>query len=456
MNESYWQKTSQHPCFKQLNKDIKTDILIIGGGLSGISCAYQLKETDKQITVVEKDLLGCHTSGCTTAKITLLQDLIYQKLVKHYNIETAYLYYQSQKEAIKGIKDLIEKEKIDCCLKECTMSLYTDNLKNVEKLEKEQHYLQFFGETVFDNQKHLKTISLHHQYIFHPLKYLYHLVKCCQKKNVQFYEHSRVDKIIKRKNDFLFDVQGHRIICQDLIHASRYPFIKKGFYFLKMFQSLESIDLKQRTGNQCTLSIDLTESYRPLKNHALVINSKSKDWFAQDTIPLRGIPYMGRYKEHEYFIYGFQKWGMTSSMVSAMILSDLILEKDNPYLPVFTPHRMHIGLSVKQAVKDTVHSVRGLTAGFMAPPRAMVEQLPKGHGGIVEVENKKVGVYKDENGTSHIVQARCTHLGCQLEWNPDEKSWECPCHGSRFDYMGHVIDNPTMEDLKYDSITEYE
>ena len=113
MNESYWQKTSQHPCFKQLNKDIKTDILIIGGGLSGISCAYQLKETDKQITVVEKDLLGCHTSGCTTAKITLLQDLIYQKLVKHYNIETAYLYYQSQKEAIKGIKDLIEKEKID-------------------------------------------------------------------------------------------------------------------------------------------------------------------------------------------------------------------------------------------------------------------------------------------------------------------------------------------------------
>ncbi len=125
-------------------------------------------------------------------------------------------------------------------------------------------------------------------------------------------------------------------------------------------------------------------------------------------------------------------------------------------MPVFTPHRMHIGLSVKQAVKDTVHSVRGLTAGFMAPPRAMVEQLPKGHGGIVEVENKKVGVYKDEKGTSHIVQARCTHLGCQLEWNPDEKSWDCPCHGSRFDYMGHVIDNPTMEDLKYDSITEYE
>lgn len=126
MNESYWQKTSQHPCFKQLNKDIKTDILIIGGGLSGISCAYQLKETGKQITIVEKNLLGSHTSGHTTAKITLLQGLIYQKLVKHYNIETAYLYYQSQKEAMKGIKDLIEKAN----------NLNKDNYKDFTEVEK--------------------------------------------------------------------------------------------------------------------------------------------------------------------------------------------------------------------------------------------------------------------------------------------------------------------------------
>ena len=107
-------------------------------------------------------------------------------------------------------------------------------------------------------------------------------------------------------------------------------------------------------------------------------------WSAQDCMTIDHIPYIGPYAfgmEGVYVATGFQKWGMTSSMVSAMILSDLILEKENPYLSVFTPHRMHIGLSAKQAVKDTVHSVRGLAAGFMAPPRAMVEQLPKGHGG---------------------------------------------------------------------------
>lgn len=443
MNESYWQKTSQHPCFKQLNKDIKTDILIIGGGLSGISCAYQLKETDKQITVVEKDLLGCHTSGCTTAKITLLQDLIYQKLVKHYNIETAYLYYQSQKEAIKGIKDLIEKEKIDCCLKECTMSLYTDNLKNVEKLEKEQHYLQFFGETVFDNQKHLKTISLHHQYIFHPLKYLYHLVKCCQKKNVQFYEHSRVDKIIKRKNDFLVYVQGHRIICQDLIHASRYPFIKKGFYFLKMFQSLESIDLKQRTGNQCTLSIDLTESYRPLKNHALVINSKSKDWFVQDTIPLRGIPYMGRYKEHEYFIYGFQKWGMTNSFLASKIIKDLYLNNDNAYLSLFSCHYYSLSYS-KIYLKQMLHH---LYLGYVKFHFHTKKNLQRGQGGLMKINHKLYAVYLDKQGIYHYFSPYCPHLKGLLSFDEKHQIWHCPCHQSIFDCYGKLIEGPCLKDM---------
>ena len=148
MNESYWQKTSQHPCFKQLNKDIKTDILIIGGGLSGISCAYQLKETGKQITIVEKNLLGSHTSGHTTAKITLLQDLIYQKLVKHYNIETAYLYYQSQKEAMKGIKDLIEKEKID-----------KQNLEMIERTIMNQCSLLQIDESTISRDKYVQMLN---------------------------------------------------------------------------------------------------------------------------------------------------------------------------------------------------------------------------------------------------------------------------------------------------------
>ena len=443
MNESYWQKTSQHPCFKQLNKDIKTDILIIGGGLSGISCAYQLKETGKQITIVEKNLLGSHTSGHTTAKITLLQGLIYQKLVKHYNIETAYLYYQSQKEAIKGIKDLIEKEKIDCCLKECTMSLYTDDLKNVGMLEKEQHYLQLFGETVFDNQKHLKTISLHHQYIFHPLKYLYHLVECCQKKNVQFYEHSRVEKIIKRKNDFLVYVQGHRIICQDLIHASRYPFIKKGFYFLKMFQSLESVDLKQRTGNQCTLSIDLTESYRPLKNHALVINSKSKDWFAQDTIPLRGIPYMGRYKEHEYFIYGFQKWGMTNSFLASKIIKDLYLNNDNAYLSLFSCHYYSLSYS-KIYLKQMLHH---LYLGYVKFHFHTKKNLQRGQGGLMKINHKLYAVYLDRQGINHYFSPYCPHLKGLLSFDEKNQIWHCPCHQSVFDCYGKLIEGPCLKDM---------
>ena len=323
------------------------------------------------------------------------------------------------------------------------MSLYTDDLKNVGMLEKEQHYLHLFGETVFDNQKHLKTISLHHQYIFHPLKYLYHLVECCQKKNVQFYEHSRVDKIIKRKNDFLVYVQGYRIICQDLIHASRYPFIKKGFYFLKMFQSLENIDLKQRTGNQCTLSIDLTESYRPLKNHALVINSKSKDWFAQDTIPLRGIPYMGRYKEHEYFIYGFQKWGMTNSFLASKIIKDLYLNNDNAYLSLFSCHYYSLSYS-KIYLKQMLHH---LYLGYVKFHFHTKKNLQRGQGGLMKINHKLYAVYLDKQGIYHYFSPYCPHLKGLLSFDEKNQIWHCPCHQSVFDCYGKLIEGPCLKDM---------
>lgn len=444
MNESYWQKTTKHPCFKQLNKDIKTDILIIGGGLSGISCAYQLKDTSKKITVVEKDLLGSHTSVHTTAKITLLQGLIYQKLVKYYNIEIAYLYYQSQKEALQGIKDLINKEQIECCFKECVMSLYSDDLKNATKLDKEYHYSKLFGEDIFEENKHLKMISLKNQYLFHPLKYLYALVEKCQNENIDFYEHSLVHQIIRHKDYFKVKVNNHTIICKDVIHATRYPFIKKGLYFLKMFQSLESIDLKQKTDNQCNLSIDLIQSYRPLKNHALIINSNSKDWFGQDTIPLRGLPYIGRYKEHEYFIYGFQKWGMTNSFLASKIIKDLYLNKENAYTSLFSCHYFSFNYS-KMYFKQMIHH---LYLGYIKLHFIKKKHLNKGQGTLMKINHHLLAVYLDKQGKYHYFSPYCPHLKCLLMFDEKHQIWHCPCHQSIFDCYGKLIEGPSLKNMK--------
>jgi len=138
---------------------------------------------------------------------------------------------------------------------------------------------------------------------------------------------------------------------------------------------------------------------------------------------------------------------MTSSMVSAMIISDLINGKEHPY-PIFSPQRFNISASAKQLFEEGIQSVKGLTGELFSIPDDSIKHLPKGHGGIVEYNNKKVGVYKSPDGEIYTVSTRCTHLGCQLEWNPDELSWDCPCHGSRFDYKGNLIDNPAMKRLK--------
>lgn len=165
------------------------------------------------------------------------------------------------------------------------------------------------------------------------------------------------------------------------------------------------------------------------------------------------VPYIGQYAASTpswYVATGFRKWGMTSSMAAAMLLSDAIAGRDNPYAEIFSPDRFTPSASAKNFFKDSGHAVKGLSRQIFAPARAAVADMPEGHGGIVEVDGEKLGVYKDDDGKLFAVSARCPHLGCQLEWNPDEKSWECPCHGSRFNYLGELINGPAQDGLEHE------
>ena len=162
-----------------------------------------------------------------------------------------------------------------------------------------------------------------------------------------------------------------------------------------------------------------------------------------------GIPFIGQYAENrpDWLVStGFQKWGMSTSMATANILSSMALGEHPPH-NVFTPQRFAVAASAKQLADDTIHSVRGLGRRFLEPGRIPAEDLPAGHGGVVDIDGEKLGVYRDETGELFAVSVKCPHLGCQLEWNPDEKSWDCPCHGSRFDVQGRLLDGPAQTDL---------
>ena len=164
-----------------------------------------------------------------------------------------------------------------------------------------------------------------------------------------------------------------------------------------------------------------------------------------------GVPYIGQFSESRpdwLVATGFQKWGMSSSVVAAEILSALALGQA-PIADgaVFSPHRFQAGASAKQLAGDAACSIRGLGRRVLEPGRVSAEDLPAGHGGVVDLDGEKMGVYRDESGELFAVPIKCPHLGCQLEWNPDEKSWDCPCHGSRFDYQGRLLDGPAQTDL---------
>lgn len=448
MNESFWQKTTNQKNLKSLDKDIDVDVLIIGGGLSGIMTAYQLKDSHLKIAVVEKDKIGSHTSGHTTAKVTILHDLIYQRIEKHYSYEHAHLYYQSNKEALHDIKKIIQKEKIDCDFQENIAYIYSDDPRYVSAIEKEKKLLTSFGETIIDNHHHLSTLGLKNQAVFHPLKYLYQIVNICIKHHIQFYEQSQAVKIYRYHDYYKVKVNQNTVTCRYLVHATRYPFIKKGLYFFQLFQSKEYIDyLSYYKGPDSDLAVDQTLSYRPItKKHSLVIDQQSHDWFSQDSIPIRGIPYIGRFKNNEFMIYGFQKWGMTLSHVAARLIKDLILENDNPYIQLYYCHYFSISYSKYYFSKLIKHILKGYIGQRYLTKD--IADIKKDEGAIVKIHHRLYAVYRDKNNQYHYFSPYCPHLKCLVHFNHKSHTWDCPCHQSIYDAYGHLIEGPSLSPLK--------
>ncbi|MFR1170011.1 MAG: NAD(P)/FAD-dependent oxidoreductase, partial [Coprobacillus cateniformis] len=242
MNQSYWQKTSKKKIGKKIETDIATDIVIIGGGLSGVALAYQLKDSPYQVIVVDKDELGSHTSGHTTAKVTTLHSTLYRDITKHYDIHQAYLYYKSNQQAFDEIENIIQKENIACDYQKNNSFIYTDDPNYVKDIQEQTDIFHSLRIETIHDENHLASLGLKNQAIFHPLKYLYKLVDICQKSGVSFYEHSEVTHIERKDDSFIIDINEHHIQCHYLVHATRYPFIRKGLYFFKLFQEKEYID----------------------------------------------------------------------------------------------------------------------------------------------------------------------------------------------------------------------
>ena len=315
------------------------------------------------------------------------------------------------------------------------------------------------------------AVRFAHQAQFHPLRFL-----SAAAEGLTVYEHTSAQTV----EDDVIVTQRGRVRAQQIVFACHYPFVNfPGMYFARMHQERSYVLALANApliGDMWIGAGKNSFSFRRYGDLLLLggaghrtgenreggryelLRQKTREWFpesretahwsAQDCMPPDHVPYIGRYaaaKPNWYVATGFQKWGMSSSMVAAMLLRDLICGRESPYAAVFDPGRFDLTAAAGIAAEGG-HAVKGLAKGLLQIPAEHAAEIPAGDGGVVLLRGEKLGVYKDEAGRIYPVDIRCPHLGCQLEWNPDEKSWDCPCHGSRFDRFGSLISGPAQRD----------
>lgn len=415
------------------------DVIVVGAGMAGVLIGYYLQEKGKQILVLEAAEITSGQTERTTAKITSQHDLKYRTLIKKVGVRRAKLYARANEEAIREYESFIQKLEIECDFRRCSSYLYTQKDKKV--LWEEAQAAAYLGiDASFEREANLPfsitgAVCFRNQAQFSPLEFVKHIAA-----HLEIWERTKVLKI-----------SGKRVITHDkvltadkIVVATHYPIRNvPGFYFLRQHQERsyvlalsgcgkmegmykgvdkDGISLRQ-VGEYILLG---GSSHRTGKNKTggayAFLEEKAKEyypgckveakWSAQDCMPHDGIPFIGKYSiftPNLYVATGFQKWGMTSSMVAAMILKEELCGKKSPYSVVFSPQRLNIRAGIMNFLKDVGESVIGLTKGIF-----------------------------------HLKGPRCPHMGCELVWNPDEHSWDCPCHGSRFEEDGKLRDNPSI------------
>jgi len=428
------------------------DVIVIGAGMAGLLTAYYLQQEGKDILILEVKEPASGQTGRTTAKITSQHGLKYTELTDKIGSETAYLYAKANEEAIDQYEELIKKESIDCHFERVSSYLYTRDKNKISDLKREVDLAflydinaHFTKETEFPFEA-AGTVCFENQAQFDADSFVKFL---SSKLNIK--ENSKVIKIRGNKCIVEHNCKIEQYNADNIVVATHYPFKNiSGFYFLRQHQERsyvaalsgcekvkgmycgidkDGISLRQKgnlllfgSGSRRTGEHTCADSYHKLLEQIKVYYpyAKVEDlWSAQDCMPHDGIPFIGRYSvftPHLYVATGFQKWGMSTSMVAAQILRDKICDRKNEYEKVFSPQRIHIRAGWLDFRKDIVTSIKGLWRGLL-------------------------------NGKILKEVPCCTHLGCGLHFNREEQVWECACHGSRFDIEGNVRDNPAERKL---------
>jgi glycine/D-amino acid oxidase-like deaminating enzyme/nitrite reductase/ring-hydroxylating ferredoxin subunit len=492
---SVWLDTGPpQPALADLDGDVRADVAVLGGGIVGITTALLLKEAGASVVLLEAERLACGVSGFTTAKVSSQHGLVYARLAAAFGAEAASTYGQANEDALAWIAARVDAQGIDCDFRRQAAYVYVTSRAKRGQIEQEAEAALEAGlpaslvETTPLPYPVEAAVRFEHQAEFHVRKYLHALAERLTGDGCRVFEHSRAVQVDAGR-PCVVKTAGGTVTADRVVLATHYPFLDRSLAFARVHprrsyaiacriagkppegmhlsaegptRSIRAVPLgdeelllvggedhKTGTGG------DTEEHYRRLEQFARQhweVTSVAYRWSAQDGTTIDTLPYVGRltpYSDRVLMATGFAKWGMTTGTAAAMLLSDLLLDRTNEWAALFDPNRLTPRASARRLLVENAEAgVRFVRDRIAKPGTRSIDDLRPGEGDIVRHDGEKVAAYRDEHGALTAVSPRCTHLGCQVNWNSAERSWDCPCHGSRFAPTGEVLEGPAVHRLE--------
>ncbi len=501
-NVSPWIATTPETAYPPLSGEVAVDVAVIGAGITGLSVATLLKRAGVRVAVIEAGRVASGVTGYTTAKVTSLHGLVYAGLARDLGEERAGLYAEANQAAIERVAVLVHEDGIDCDFRRMAAYTYTEDPKRVVDIQAEAEAGLRLGlpasyvETTELPYPVRAAVRFGDQALFHPRKYCLALARSIPGDGSHLFEMTRATDVEDGAPCTVTTERG-TVRAEHVVLATQLPFLDRGGFFAKTYPS-RSYALGIRIDGPVPdgMYLSAEEPARSVRPHPigddmlLILGGEGHKvgqdqdtrrryaaleawgrehfplrgvdyrWSAQDYMPADGVPYIGRLtagSERIHVATGFKKWGMTTGTVAGMIISDAILGRDNPWAALFDATRLDLTHAAKTLIAENLDVAKRFVgdrlALLTAPP---LDELARGEGKIVGVQGKRIAAYRDEVGVVHAVSPVCGHLGCLVTWNSAETTWDCPCHGSRYDYDGRAIQGPTVRDLEPMSLPEQE
>lgn len=493
-HESYWLDTAPHSDYPVLNGELEVDVAVVGGGMVGLTLAAMLTRAGKRVAVLEARRITEQVTGRTTAKLTALHGLIYDHLIRNFGVDAARLYADANQSAIETIANWIQEHNIDCDFERQPAYTFTAEASRLEDIRHEVDAAAKLGLPVqFVTEAPIPlplvgAIRMDNQAQFHPRKFLLALAAQAVTEGCRIYEHTRVVDV-HGESPIRVNTDHGNVTARDVIIATNLPILDRGAHFARAFPLAHvaltaRVDEAQLPGGMFIMMGEQSYSFRRVDDpsgpllmaigpsfkpgHGSVAERYSQlaafvrdhftvraiehRWFNQDYYAADRVPYVGKLaptSDHLYVATGFGGWGMTNGVAAATVLTGAITGRTHPWSALYHSSRLKLRETAGKLLHENAHvASQWVRDHLRQPPRENLDQLSKGEGVITKLDGEKVAAYRDDDGNLFAVSAVCTHLGCVVQWNDAERTWDCPCHGSRFAVDGSILNGPAVHSLK--------